>query len=273
MHISKKIFTLPAVLLLLSSASGCAPRTVALVPSPVQTITVTGQGEATAAPDLGTVRLGVEERADTAEAAMAQANTRMAAILQAVKAEGVSPADTQTADLSVFYERYPENPYPVPVAVPVEMQPAAPSAKRTKEMAVTTAAPAPVVAQPRGQYVVRNTVIVSVRKLDTMGDVIGAAMQAGANHLYGLELSIDDPAPLAVTARTKAIEHARAKAEQLAKQTGNELGAVVTIVEQDGAPMPVPMSRAMSMKEASVPVERGQMSITQTVQVVYSLAE
>lgn len=272
MNHSKKILALPAVLVLLAFASGCAPRTVALVPSPVHTITVTGQGEATAAPDLGTVRLGVEERADTAEAAMAQANTRMAAILEAVKSEGVAPADTQTTDLSVYFERYPEGPgYPIPVASPVEAPAATPRGKATKEMAVSTTAPAP--AEPRGQYVVRNTVVVSVRKLDSMGDVIGAAMQAGANHLYGLELSIDDPSALAVSARTKAVEHARAKAEQLAKQTGSKLGAVISIGEQDGAPVPMPMSRAMNMKEASVPVERGQMSVSQTVHVVFALEE
>jgi uncharacterized protein YggE len=59
------------------------------------------------------VRLGVEERAPTADGAMTQANQRMQAILSAVKAKGVSENDLQTTDLSMYFERDPE-PRPLP---------------------------------------------------------------------------------------------------------------------------------------------------------------
>jgi len=230
-------------------------------------LTVTGEGEANAAPDLATVRLGVEERAATADGAMKQANRRMQGIIAALKAKGVSENDLQTTDLSMYFERNHE---PRPVQSP-EVRPTSPGSEEGEiEARKLEIQEKEMVSE--GHYVVRNTVIVSVRDLKKSGDVIGAAMQAGANHLHGFELSVEDPTLVQEKARDKAIEHAIDKAEKMAKKAQVKLGPIMEISET-GSSRPAPMSanRMMDMAESSVPVEEGQMSVSQRVQVVFAL--
>jgi uncharacterized protein YggE len=103
--------------------------------------------------------------------------------------------------------------------------------------------------------------------------VLSAATSAGANQLYGIRFEIEDPAPLQAEARKKAVEDARARAERLAQLASVKLGPPVSIVELDGgssAPMPV---MAMQRMDASAPVERGELTVSTTVQIVYALPE
>jgi uncharacterized protein YggE len=200
---------------------------------------------------------------------MTQANQRMQAILSAVKAKGVSENDLQTTDLSMYFEREHE-----PRPLPAPRLEATSTKSEEREVAMQKAEIEVMDAEPRGHYVVRNTVIVSVRDLKKIGDVIGAAMQAGANHLHGFELSIEDPTPVQEKARTEAIEHAIDKAKKMAKTAGIKLGPIIEISEAGAShPVPMPAKQMMNMAESSVPVEQGQMSVTQTVQIVFSIED
>jgi uncharacterized protein YggE len=214
------------------------------------------------------VRLGVEERALSAQEAMQRANERMDAITRALKAQGIEGRDLQTTDLSMYFER--DANYPMPMPPREIMHP-------TLEEGVPTASKEakPSTESVDGVYVVRNTVIVSVRKLDRLGEVIGAAMSAGANQMHGFELTIEDPAPLRDQARKKAVEQAIAKARQLARESGVKLGSVIEVREVGGAtPMPqMANKRSMAMAEASVPVEQGELSLSQEVQVVFEIVD
>jgi len=243
-------------------SAGCAPRAVIVQPENSHSITVSGQGEVFAAPDMGRVRLGVEERATTAQAAMEGANRRMAAISEAIKAQGVDPKDLQTTDLSMYFEVS----QPQPIAAPQQMK---------MGMAEAAVEPAAMPAhKTEGAYVVRNTLIVAVRKIDSMGTIIGAAMTAGANHLYGFELTIEDPTILRDQARKQAVDHAVAKAELLAKEAKVKLGPVLSVSELDGGhAVPMMAERSMKMNISAVPVEQGELSLTQNVQVVFSIQD
>lgn len=244
---------------------GCAPPHVVVHPDVQDSIRVSGQGEVFAAPNLARVRLGVEERAVLAEDAMQRANARMTQITQALQAKGVDGRDLQTTELSMYFERVQDNPIPAYTSR---------SAIEPGEKSAPVAAPAAApVATPEGYYVVRNTLIVSVRKLDQLGATIGAAMAAGANHLHGLELSIDDPSQLRDEARKKAVAQALAKAQLLAAEAKVQLGPVLVINEAnsgEAVPMMAGMKR-MAMSEASVPVESGELSLTQQVEVVFAI--
>ena len=102
---------------------------------------------------------------------------------------------------------------------------------------------------------------------------LSAATSAGANQLYGIRFEIEDLAPLQAEARKKAVEDARARAERLAQLAGVKLGPAVSIVELDGGGSgPVP-TMAMARMEAAAPVERGELTISTTVQIVYALPE
>src|SRR5690606_22542293 len=70
-------------------------------------ITVTGVGEVQAPPDIARVHLGVDERAATAEQAVAQVTAKMSAVVTAVKGAGVADKDLRTSQLSVHREYQP----------------------------------------------------------------------------------------------------------------------------------------------------------------------
>ncbi len=248
---------------------------------------VSAEGEATASPNLATVRVGVEERARSAQEAMELANLTMRRVTDAVKALGVQPRDVQTSELNVHFERRSEQPYLPPPSPPDETTTNQPTKESTAGSAGAAvpqpgedAAPDRLTTTstersgPEGHYVVRNTVVIAMRQLDKVGEVIGAAMTAGANHLYGFQLSIEDPSKLESQARELAIDAAIEKARRMAARAGVELGPILSITESGSAPpMPYAESR-MALKSSadqSVPVEQGQMSVRQTVEVTFAL--
>lgn len=261
----------------LLAASGCARPTYVAAPhalSPVRGITVTGVGEAKAPPDIARTNIGVEVRAATVEQATAQSNQRMAAILDALRKLGIANQDLRTHSFSISFEQAPTPPWPVPQPEPPPPDQPSPRAKAAP--APETApepTPAPAV---RGVYRASNMVEVTIRDLDETGQVLQAATDAGANNVWGISFELEDPKPLMAQARVEAVEHAQQNAEALATLSGVKLGPVVSVTEGGGGgPGPVPMYAMKSMEAAGrdVPVERGEVTITQQVQIVYALSE
>lgn len=261
-------------LLLLVPLAGlaCAPRKVALVPEGQHSIVVSGQGEVHAAPDRALVRVGIEERSASAEEAMRSASTRMTQIIAALKTRGVQEKDIQTTELSMYFERLPDGPVYAPTFVPARA--AAAEVGSEKVAAVETAPAVPTAPVVQGAYVVRNTVLISISEIAEVGSYIGAAMSAGANSLHGLELTLEDPKELRNEARKLAVKNAREKALLLAKEAKVKLGPVISVTEM-GTREPVPMmaEAAVSFKSANVPVETGELSLTQHVQVTFAIED
>jgi uncharacterized protein len=260
-------------------SAGCAPQTVVTAPSvnaPTRGISVSGVGKANGKPNVARSTIGVEARAGTAEEAIGEVNARMAQVIAAVKQAGVAEADIRTATLSLNFERNYEQP-PRPVEIAPTVAPTAPPAASPAGKGKAQALPeVPAVSQvklPQGFYNATNNVEVTIRNLDLAGKVLSAATSAGANQLYGLSFEIEDPSALQVEARKKAVEDARVRAERLAQLAGVKLGPAVSITESDGGgsgPMP---AFAMAKMASANPVERGELTITSTVQIVYSLGE
>jgi hypothetical protein len=226
-------------------------------------LSASGIGEAKAAPDIARVSIGVELRAQTADQASERANAQMTAVLAAVKALGVADKDLRTHDFSIDFEREP---------TPPALQPET-AASRGRS---STAAPAQVVLEPRGLYRVQNMVEVTVRDLDKVGKVLGAATSAGANNVWGVSFELEDSHALSLQARTNAFEDAKRNATEMARLAGVSLGKVISISEGESRSGPRPAMLAMraQVAEASdVPIERGQLSLTHTVQIMYALPE
>jgi hypothetical protein len=266
-------------------SSACTPQTVVnSVPSastPARGITVSGVGKASGKPNVARGTVGVEARAGSAEEAIAEVNTRMAQVIAAIKQAGVTDADVRTSTLSLNFERnYEQPPHPVemapsaaPTLAPATAPAGAPAGKARPASPKLELAPAPTIKLPQGFYTATNNVEITIRNLDNAGKVLSAATSAGANQLYGIRFEIEDLAPLQAEARKKAVEDARARAERLAQLAGVKLGPALSIVELDGGGAgPVPMM-AMARMEASAPVERGELTISTTVQIVYALPE
>ncbi|HMJ09986.1 MAG TPA: SIMPL domain-containing protein [Polyangiaceae bacterium] len=235
--------------------------------APLEGVVVVGHGKAQGQPDVARINVGVEVRAGTADQAVQDLNTRMAALIASVKQAGVSDKDVRTSNFSISFEQVPEPP-PGPL-------PAPPRAAGGK--GALPAPPAePPVKLPSGYYRASNTVEVTMRDLKRASEVLTAATRAGANQVFGIQFELENPNALQAEANGKAVADARARATKLAQQAGVTLGRVVSISEviDGGGPMlqkGYGMARDAAM--SSVPVERGELTIQSAVQVVYALGE
>jgi uncharacterized protein YggE len=209
--------------------------------APANTITVTGVGTAAGAPDIAILELGVQTANSDVQAAFTEANSRLNAVRDALLAQGIAAEDLQTLGLSL----YQETPYDPQSGMPSE----------------------------NVIYRVQNMLRVTVRDINTAGDIISLAVGAGANAINGLNFSLSDPAALQAQARERAVADARVRAQQLADLTGVSLGAITVVVEGDSGGSPRPfaaMDVAYGMGGAA-PIETGQLSVTVQVRVTYSI--
>ncbi|RYZ02367.1 MAG: DUF541 domain-containing protein [Myxococcales bacterium] len=245
----------------LPACAAHGPRTIYTSNGPVRGVTVTGSGKVSGKPDVARTTVGVETRATTAEEAVGDVNARMARVITALKQAGVAEADLRSSSVSLNFERNPEPPRPY------EPAPAAAASK------AAPASPPPAPLPPTGFYVATNNVEVTVRDLNRAGQVLSAATSAGANQMFGIRFELEDPSALLATARQKAVADARARAEKLAQLAGVKLGSAVSITElEGGSPGPMPAFAMMRSDAANVaPVERGELTVSASVQIVYAL--
>src|SRR5581483_3130545 len=162
-----------AVSLASMSASGQA------TPSGGPQIVVTGMGQARVTPDRATLTLGVQSRAVTAAAAAADNARRQRAILDTLRALGLTSEQISTENYGVS----PEMQY-----VPNQ---------------------APKVSG----YVVTNTVRAELRRLDQVGAVIDAALAKGANEVSSLQMVSSKADSVRRAALASAVANARLEAE------------------------------------------------------------
>lgn len=206
------------------------------------TITVTGEGQVTAAPDLATVSLGVTTEGVTAAAAMDANSAALAAVLERIKAAGIEERDVQTSNLSLN---------------PNWQQP-------------DVNKPARIVG-----YVASNQLTLRVRELDKLGGILDAAIGDGANTLNGIGFGLDDPEPELNKARVDAVQEAKARAQLLVGAAGAKLGRIVSMSESGGYnPGPMPMYRmAEGMAADAVPVAAGEVGLTASVTITFEIEQ
>jgi len=208
---------------------------------PQTTITLTGRGSVDHAPDVALISVGVQVESKTAADAMAQQAAQMNGVFAAVKAAGIADRDMQTGNLSLnpVYE-YPNN------------------------------------ARPRlTGYQASNSITIKVRDLKSLGKTMDAVVKGGGNTINGISFSVDKPEQFQNDARVEAIKDAAAKAELYAKAVGYKVARIVTITEMDYQPQPVPMAmmRMQDMAAESTPIAAGEVSLEQTVNVVFELVK
>lgn len=261
------MWMLPAVLATL--AVGCQPRAASAPGNGLENgVVVSGEGKATGAPDIAHVRLGVRASDAVAQAATQQASQQMATLIATLKQNGVADRDIRTQQFSVAYE---EPPRPPPEPMPMAPRSAAPKTSPSSGATAPGTLPTP---ESNGRYVVTNVVEVTVRDLNRVGALLSAATNAGANEVWGIDFEIENPKPFEEKARAEAVADARAKAASLAKLAGISLGEPIAVRESGGGFTPMFEPRmAMSAKAevANVPVERGELTITRQVDIVYAI--
>jgi uncharacterized protein YggE len=248
----KKIELMFAMVVLATLVVGCAvaqPQSEAAaqtVPTPVpedlpRSITVVGTGRVDLVPDIARINIGVEVRANMVAQAKAQVDQQMADIMAALAEQGVAEGDIQTAQYSIFYES-PSSQGPVPEGA---------------------------TEAPQGVYRVSNTLQVTVRDIDQAGAMLDAAIEAGANQVYGVTFTVSDDQSWESEARENAIADAQVRAQEYAELTGLTLGAVRSVSEVIGGSIPFPAERAIGGGGGGfVP---GEQTLSTQVQVTYAV--
>jgi uncharacterized protein len=122
--------------------------------------------------------------------------------------------------------------------------------------------------QPSG-FVATN-VASATASLDGAGALIDAAVDAGANTIYGPSLSRSDAEKLYRDALEKAVADAKDRATVLAKAVGRELGRVTAMTESGSPELPMLAKDAAAARE-STPIVSDAQETTATVSVTYEL--
>ena len=201
-----------------------------------RTVTVSGMATISSEPDEATITLGVRTQALTAEAAMRDNANRMNDVIQAVRRTGVAADDVATAWISL-YPQYDDT-------------------------GVTIVG-----------YIAENQVNATVRAMDTIGNVIDAAIEAGANLSSGISFGLSDESAGVEGALADAVADARSKALALADASGAQLGAVIHVAEA-GAPVPPIAYRDYAVAEGAAgvpPVETPTIETQVGVTVTWEL--
>lgn len=103
------------------------------------------------------------------------------------------------------------------------------------------------------------------------GTTIDAAVDAGANQVYGPSPLADDMDALYKKALAAAVANARDHAETLAEAAGAKIGAVTSIAEGGAAPGPIMYDKVAATAD-STPVIAGPQETTATVVVAFALS-
>jgi uncharacterized protein YggE len=110
----------------------------------------------------------------------------------------------------------------------------------------------------------------TVQGYTAAGETIDAAVEAGANQVYGPSPLADDADALYKKALAAAVANARDHAETLAQAAGAKVGQV-TVIAESGAPMPIVYGKAAAAAD-STPVIAGPQDTTATVSVTFELS-
>ena len=207
-----------------------------------KTVRVTGTGIVAGAPDVVVLSIGVSVERDSVKQARTEAAEAMAGVIESLKGNGLADLDIQTQHFSI-HQRYDYS-------------------KGRREF--------------RG-YSVTNTVSAKIRDLDSVGNVIDDAAEAGGDlvEINSIQFTIDDPTTLKMQARVAAMQDAQTKAQTLATEGEVTLGKPISISESSDFYAPYPASREFAFADDAAaietPIQSGQLQITVRVNVIYEI--
>ncbi len=125
-------------------------------------------------------------------------------------------------------------------------------------------------SEPQTVFVVQNTVYVVVRDINSLGEILAAVVDQGANTINGVSFDIEDPAAAYAEAQQKAIDDAASQAQEIADAAGVTLGEITYIYVNDGYAAPTDMVMAERGGGGSVPISSGTLTIQVTASITYT---
>ena len=236
-----KTFLLAVLLCLAALAVACTTENVKVQPSgQAQGISVSGTGDASGAPDLALLDLGVSTEGKTVKEARDAAATAMNDVNDALKKDGVAEKDVQTRQFRIEPEyQFPDG------------------------------------KQELIGFRVTNIAEVKVRDLDRVGQLVDDVATAGGDvvQVQDLSFTIEKPEDLRAQARQEAMADARTRAEGLAELAGVKLGKPISVTESAAAP-PTPKFEAAPTNVGggeATPIQAGELEVSVTVDVLFAI--
>lgn len=221
------------------------------------TISVTGDGDAYAMPDIATVSFSITQGSKNSVDARKNVDVSMKKIHDFLTSAGVAEKDIKTTG----YNLYPKYDY--------VRQPCLSGAVDISYRCVDS-------KQVLTGYEVTQSVEVKIRNLDDAGKVLGGLSDNGATNLSGLNFLVENEDAVKAQAREAAIAKAKAKAVELAKDLGVKLVRIVSFNEGGNYPIFYGGARTMALSaDAGAPVvadvPAGQNKYTSNVTIVYEI--
>jgi len=184
-------------------------------------------------PDRVAFSVGVETTRPSVTEALAANNAKVAAVVSMLKTKGVSSAEIQTADFAIDSKDDEGRRLP--------------------------------------GFRVSNQVGITLSDTSSVGSLLQAAVNAGANQAGGIRFFVGEPGQHRDRGLELAFQAATAKAAKLAGLAGRALGEVICVAEGG-----FPTSRNLTVTEnvvvaGAAGIEEGMEELPFTVNVVYAL--
>ena len=205
-----------------------------------RSITVSAQGQAETQPDKAVVRIAVESVSPDATTARTQAAENVSAVKTALTELGIAEEDIRTADYRIYSDRDRRPPGEEP-------------------------------AEP--QFHARHTLVIDVTDVEAAGEVIDAAVDAGATDVQDVQFTLAEETRLTLRneALTAAMDNARTQADTLATSAELEITGVHDVTTQDYRGPVVRYETAYAGDAAGgTDISSGPVSVTAQVTVTYN---
>lgn len=162
-------------------------------------VSFSGEGKVLAKPDIAVVDLAIVTESVSSKDAQNENSKKSKAVIDFLK-KNIDEKDVKTTSYNIYPQyKYPQYDKP----------------------------------EIRG-YQVTEKMEIKIRDLEKVSLILDGAVINGANEITGFQFTIDKPEKLKAEARQKAIENAKAKAEELENQLGVDLGKIVNFSESAG---------------------------------------
>src|SRR3989338_3319691 len=220
------------------------------------TISVSGEGEVFAAPDIANISFTVREEAKKVSDAQDKVTAKVKTALAGVRKQGVADKDIKTQN----YSSYPKYEWQEGTVSCLGLN--CPPYRPGKQVIVG--------------YEVSQTVTIKVRDLEKANAIVDGLATAGVTEMQGPNFAIDKEDDLKAEARKLAIDKARTKAEALARDLGVTLVRIVSFSEGGNFPI-YARTAALSEKAdygmggAMPELPQGEEKITSNVTVTYEI--
>lgn len=235
---NKKLIVLVVLIALLTLAFGARvlPKGTAQATDDTMnhTISVSGTGSISIAPDISYINFGVFVEDKDPQVAMDSMALKANKIVTALQKAGIKKEDIKTTNISLY-----------------------PVYSWDKETG----------KQNLEGYRASESFTVKTG-LDTVGKILALVNANGANEISGISFDTSNKESLKLQAIEKAMEDARAKAEAALKGTNYKITGIKTIAVESSSPV-YPVYKNIAAAE-SIPVEGGTVSVDASVSVVFT---